>query len=109
MNCFSSAQKFVSAPRRARDSERLMFINAWNESAEGNYLEPNQKFGLQYLEEVKRALAEMSLLTNHVPGPASEHGFGSEGGKSHKSAMTVQRLITPFSNLNEGGWGSINA
>lgn len=36
--------------------ENFIFINAWNEWAEGNHLEPCQKWGLQYLEALKNAL-----------------------------------------------------
>jgi lipopolysaccharide biosynthesis protein len=39
-------------------NSKLIFINAWNEWAEGNHLEPCQKWGRAYLEATRRALKE---------------------------------------------------
>ncbi|WP_312075192.1 glycoside hydrolase family 99-like domain-containing protein [Chryseobacterium sp.] len=36
-------------------TEKFVFINAWNEWAEGNHLEPCQKWGRSYLEATKKA------------------------------------------------------
>ncbi len=44
-------------------SERLVFINAWNEWAEGCYLEPDQKFGNSFLESTLRAMTGKSTLS----------------------------------------------
>ena len=36
--------------------ENFIFINAWNEWAEGNHLEPCQKWGMKYLEATKSVI-----------------------------------------------------
>ena len=41
---------------RFQGEERLLFINAWNEWAEGCHLEPDLKHGRAYLEATRRAL-----------------------------------------------------
>ena len=40
------------------EEEQLVFINAWNEWAEGNYLEPCTKYGLNFLKTVKKVFVE---------------------------------------------------
>lgn len=38
-------------------SRRLIFVKSWNEWAEGNHLEPDIKFGVQYLQVIRDALS----------------------------------------------------
>ena len=40
----------------------MIFMYAWNEWAEGGYLEPDERYGFQYLEAIKEALVENNEL-----------------------------------------------
>jgi len=46
----------VSALDDRDDEHKLVFLKSWNEWAEGNHLEPDTKWGLQYLQSLKRVI-----------------------------------------------------
>ena len=51
------------APRDAE--ERIVFVRSWNEWAEGNYLEPDRRFGRGFLER----FADAVQAPRRVPEP----------------------------------------
>lgn len=67
---------------RADEADRLVFINAWNEWAEGAHLEPDRKFGYAYLQ----ATADALLLRDLAP---RGNVIAPEGGRRRRSDMAV--------------------
>jgi lipopolysaccharide biosynthesis protein len=53
--------QLVNDPKAGSCGERLIFINAWNEWAEGNHLEPDLKYGHGHLEAVRRAMSASNV------------------------------------------------
>jgi hypothetical protein len=60
--------------------ENFIFINAWNEWAEGNHLEPCHRWGHQYLDATRRALDRANASAQETrseqvhAGPQFRHG-----------------------------------
>lgn len=49
-------EKTVSKRACVAEKENVLFLKAWNEWGEGNYLEPDLKFGTGYLDAIKNVM-----------------------------------------------------
>jgi hypothetical protein len=59
----SALEAEIAKLRTSGEDDPLLFINAWNEWAEGNHLEPCQTSGFQHLEVIRKALGINDRVT----------------------------------------------
>jgi hypothetical protein len=77
-----------------RADERIVFVNAWNEWAEGNHLEPCQKWGRSYLEATKSGVQNGLKLTSVSGSPRlSIPAFTPEVGCKESSPELAESLL----------------
>jgi glycosyltransferase involved in cell wall biosynthesis len=67
------SQTIAGTNNRLYGQERIVFVNAWNEWAEGCHLEPDQKFGHGYLAATRHALEDyLPDAAPPIPGSSND-------------------------------------
>lgn len=54
----------ISLIKRKPDKNRILFIKSWNEWGEGNYMEPDLRYGKGYIKALRKALDENELISD---------------------------------------------
>ncbi|WP_270302857.1 glycoside hydrolase family 99-like domain-containing protein [Baileyella intestinalis] len=57
-NFYLGAKKAIELVEKKDKEHRIIFLNSWNEWGEGSYMEPDTKYGKEFIYQLRRALDE---------------------------------------------------
>lgn len=57
-NFYKGAKKAIELVEKKNKEHRIIFLNSWNEWGEGSYMEPDTKYGKEFIYQLRRALDE---------------------------------------------------
>lgn len=83
-------QNVKKTMRKHSSDKRLVFINAWNEWAEGNHLEPDLHWGRAYLEATEHALRAADADHDSISNP---HNAAASVGVGRKIYWKISSMI----------------
>ncbi|WP_426124448.1 glycoside hydrolase family 99-like domain-containing protein [Pararhizobium sp. PWRC1-1] len=69
---------FLQAARGKNPNSRFVFINAWNEWAEGAYLEPDRRHGYGYLTALRSVVREFGIDSSGIQALCDAHNLGAQ-------------------------------
>jgi len=84
----------VSRVKDRPADQRIVFLKAWNEWAEGNHVEPDLKWGRAWLEVIRDEVGKYLVMT-HLRQPRSEGRMSRRsgfGGRSSAAAKGFEEL-----------------
>lgn len=57
---YQHAKEILNLIKDKKEEKQIVFLKSWNEWGEGNYMEPDLKYGKGFIESLRRALTEFS-------------------------------------------------
>jgi len=91
--------------KNAANGSDMVFLNAWNEWGEGMHLEPDEKYGTKYLEEIPRARAAFPERVSHYLHDGTEDGQTAYLRKRSEKFESYLNLLDRWMLLRENGAG----